>query len=220
MQATLYSHHKILGTVNLAVTDGSMGVVSGTLSPTRDYYEYQNVFLKRLSADHKDFRRLNLNLQLENGCFITPWKIWVEAIDGFPDEITVYGLGLSRQIIEDYFETNPPKIFVEEPWYVLSIERKLGLEKELRSEIGEKQSQNNNHPLLDYEFSTFATYGAADDVLFEIAGENKEYNFAVVHLTYKGKLEVSNRWPTTDFYNGFDEFKYFRMFPDKAEWES
>lgn len=228
MKAKLYSHEVLIGETELSITDNFMGIVSGKLLPTDDYRQLHSTFIKRHDTAHKNFRRLNLNLQLENGCYISPSKIWVEAFEDFPDEITVYGLGVSRQIIEDYFEASPPKVFVEEPWYTLGLHQKIGLEKELLREIGDGnfsfwdklRGKTKSHVLTEFFCSANARSSMADDVLFEIESKNADYAFAVVHLTWSGKKERFVNCPGTDFYKNFDEFKHFRMLADKGEWKS
>jgi hypothetical protein len=229
MKAKLYSHKLLIGETELSVTDESMGVISGNLITNNEYRKLQPVFLKGYNNDDVEFRKLKLNLQLENGCFISPFKIWVEEFEDFPNEVTVYGLGINRQVIEDYFISNPPKLFVEEPWYVLRTNQKIGLEEELLKEIGNgkvsfwdrlRNKSVEQHKLVYFNCSAYANYGASDDILFEVESENSDYTFAVVHLTYSGKKEKFAVCPHTDFYRNFDEFKKSRMFPDRIEWES
>jgi hypothetical protein len=62
------------------------------------------------------------------------------------------------------------------------------------------------------------TDGRNDDVLFVTRKSNEDKQFAVVHLTWRSAKEIGH-WPRTEFYDSFDDFKYNRMYPDKAEWE-
>ncbi|WP_159456273.1 hypothetical protein [Chitinophaga eiseniae] len=41
MKATLYSHTVPLGTIEMKVTDESMGVVGGLITPNQAYFELQ-----------------------------------------------------------------------------------------------------------------------------------------------------------------------------------
>lgn len=228
MKAKLYSYEALIGETELSVTDESMGVISGNLITNAEYKKRQHIFFERYNNSHKEFKKLKLNLQLENGCFILPSKIWVEAFKEFPNEVTVYGLGISRQIIEDYFISKPPKLFVEEPWYVLEPHQKIGLEKELMKEIGDgkvsfwnrlRNKQVEQHKLIYFNCSAYASYGPSDDVLFEIESRNSDYTFAVVHLTWSGKREKFVVCPHTDFYKDFNTFMIARGLPDINEWE-
>lgn len=115
---------------------------------------------------------------------------------------------------------------MEEPWFELSVERKIGLENELYKEIGLTETslfdylklKHNTHKLADFEFSALATYCRNDDVLFATRKNGIGKNFVVLHLTWKGKKEIDT-CPSPDFFTDFDEFKFLRMYPDKVEWE-
>ena len=48
--------------------------------------------------------------------------------------------------------------------------------------------------------------------------KNFDFDFALVHLTWKQKQEAGN-FPKAEFYKNFDDFKYNKMIPDKIEWE-
>ena len=74
------------------------------------------------------------------------------------------------------------------------------------------------HILFDSEFSAFCHDQRNDDVLFEIRKPKFEKQFALVHLTWTSKKEKQG-YPNTTFYSDFDDFKYSRMYADKAEWE-
>ncbi|MBK7009820.1 MAG: hypothetical protein IPH36_14910 [Saprospiraceae bacterium] len=74
------------------------------------------------------------------------------------------------------------------------------------------------HILFDSEFSAFCHDQRNDDVLFEINKPQFEKKFALVHLTWTSKKEKVG-YPNTTFYSDFDDFKYSRMYVDKAEWE-
>lgn len=126
--------------------------------------------------------------------------------------------------MDDFFLQETPRPFLEEPWYEIDIERKICLENELFKEIGLADTsfyflkQRNKHFLAEFQFSALATTGYNDDVLFAVRKNGVDKKFAVIHLTWKGKKEVEN-FPGADFFVDFDEFKYLRMYPDKAEWE-
>lgn len=148
----------------------------------------------------------SINIQLENGMFLyTHGNCKFNNNEG-RIEIT----GVDYKIIEDFILTNSPRPFVEEPWHCLTIEQKILFEEELRKELPPQ------HILLDSEVSAVCV--SNDDVLFEIKKPELVKQFALVHLTWRGKKE-SPGFPGTEFYTDFDEFKLLRMYPDKAEWE-
>jgi hypothetical protein len=39
--------------------------------------------------------------------------------------------GVFRHVLEDYFKTEPPRIFAEEPWEDITIDQKIAFENEL-----------------------------------------------------------------------------------------
>jgi hypothetical protein len=170
---------------------------------------------------------LRLNVQLENGVFLFPQGGYtIDDIKELPDEPKRIEIaGVNSKIIQDFFLTNPPKPFTEKPWNELQIEQKFAFEDELKKElgIGDKSlfnflSNTTKHQLFDSDFSAFCHDQRNDDVLFEISKPEYEKQFALVHLTWTTKKEKEG-YPNTTFYSDFDDFKYSRMFADKAEWE-
>ena len=232
MKAKIFSHRQLIGTTDLKVGDETMGCVFGDFLPTDEYYE--NIqktvwdFWKTNKPDYEKWYSLRLNVQLENGLFLFPEGGY--TIDDFkelpnePKRIDI--VGLDRKIIEDFFLTQPTGHFVEEPWDTLAIEQKIGFEDELKKEIGSNGksyfdlfSKKNNHQLADVEFSAFCHDQRNDDVLFAIKKSEFEKRFALVHLTWTRKQEKEG-YPKTIFYTDFDDFKYSKMYADKADWES
>ena len=134
--------------------------------------------------------------------------------------------GVFRHVIVDYFKSEPPRIFVEEPWENITIDQKIAFENELKKEIGQDNGLINRligskkkHVMTEYDFSALCTCGMNDNVLFSIhSNKNSDYAFALVHLTWKQKQEAEN-YPKTKFYKDFDDFKYNKMTPDKIDWE-
>lgn len=232
MKASIYSHKQLIGTTELQVGDEGMGCVFGNFIPTDIYFKdiQKSVweFWTTNNPDYKKWNSLRFNAQLENGYFLFPVGGYTfDDSPDFPNEPKRIDIaGLDRHIIEDFFLQNKPRPFLEEPWFQLSIERKVGLEDELYKEIGLTETsffdffkpKHNTHKLADFEFSALATYRCNDDVLFATRKKGFEKNFVVLHLTCKGKKEVDN-CPSPDFFTDFDEFKFLRMYPDKAEWE-
>jgi|EndMetStandDraft_4_1072995.scaffolds.fasta_scaffold176510_2 hypothetical protein len=57
-----------------------------------------------------------------------------------------------------------------------------------------------------------------DDVLFEI--EDDHYKYAVVHLTWAQNRLKDNSYPTTEFYEDWDDVFKNRILLDKRFWEA
>nr|WP_319397638.1 hypothetical protein [uncultured Carboxylicivirga sp.] len=231
MLTKIYSNKILIGKADLSISDASMGVLSGEFIPNNDYLAIREIIWKFNSTNDKDFdlwKSLRLNVQLENGYFlhsIGGISIW--DVQELKDEkIDIEIAGIFRHIIDDFFKTEPPRLFVEEPWEDLTIDQKIAFENELKKEIGLDKGLINRligskkkHVMTEYDFSALCTSGMNDNVLFSIhSSKNFDFDFALVHLTWKQKEEAGN-FPKTDFYKDFDDFKYNKMIPDKIEWE-
>ena len=231
MKATIYSDKTIIGTADLKICDKSMGAISSKFIPHENYLKIRDKIQHFNTSDKKDYKNwfdLKITAQLENGCFLHPiGGIMIYDIPEFDiDEINIDIAGLFSYIIEDYFISDPPRIFVEEPWEEITIDQKIAFEKELRIELGiENESHNrlknskNHHILANYEFSALCKNCRNDDVLFSI-NPNKDtgYELALVHLTWSQKQENEN-YPKTELYKDFDDFRNNKMIPDSIEWE-
>ncbi|MGN7783672.1 hypothetical protein ACTJIJ_04070 [Niabella sp. 22666] len=231
MKATIYSHMEIIGTTQLEAGDISMGGVWGVFHPNETYIQkiQQHAWNSTLSYSfqHQNWTALKLNILLDNGMFLLPaGGITFDDHQEFPEEQKrIYLAGIDTKIIEDFIATEAPRPFVEEPWDALTIEEKLMYEKELETEIRCPNSllkilskKHVPHILSDACFSAICKDQCSDDILFEIDSRSIKKRFAIVHLTWLGKPEKPG-FPTTTLYNDYDEFKYFRMYPDKANWE-
>jgi len=232
LKAKIYSHKLLIGTSNLKIGDESMGCVFGEFIPNKNYFKHiqKNVwnFWKANKTDYAKWNSLRFNVQLENGYFLYPGGGYTfDDNPDFPNETKRIDIaGIDRHVIEDFFLNKTPELFVIEPWECISINQKIIYEDELNKELGLiKKSlfhflkpKQKKHELADFKFSALSKYKCNDDVLFVSRKENFEKQFAVIHLTWKGKKEV-NGFPDIDFYNDFNEFKNLRMFPDKNEWE-
>ncbi len=231
MLTKIYSNKILIGKADLSISDDSMGVLSGEFIPNNDYLAIREIIWKFNSTNDKDFdlwKSLRLNVQLENGYFlhsIGGISIW--DVQELKDEkIDIEIAGVFRHVIDDFFKTDPPRLFVEEPWEDLTIDQKIAFENELKKEIGIDKGLINRligskkkHVMTEYDFSALCTSGMNDNVLFSIhSSKNFDFDFALVHLTWKQKQEAGN-FPKTDFYKDFDDFKYNKMIPDKIEWE-
>lgn len=231
MKAKIYSHIKLIGTTDLKVGDESMGCVFGEFIPNDTYFKdiQKSVweFRSTKNPDYKKWYPLRFNVQLGNGYFLYPAGGYTFNDDPelSDDPKTIDIAGLDRHVIEDYFLPETPKIFVEEPWEEITIEQKIGFEDELNKELGLTDKsflgifkKGKKHAFSEFEFSALCKYQCNDDVLFVVRNQDFDKQFAIVHLTWKGKKEVEG-FPATNFYKDFEEFKYLRMYPDKAEWE-
>ena len=231
MKAKIFSHRQLIGTTVLQVGDESMGGIFGEFTPTEIYFDkiqkYVWEFWQTNKPDYKKWCSLRLNVQLENGVFLFPQGGYtIDDIKELPNEPKRIDItGVDNKILQDFLQTNPPRPFVEEPWNELQIEQKIAFEDELTKELGinEKSffdflSKQKNHILFDSEFSAFCHDQRSDDVLFEVKKHGLEKQFALVHLTWKSKKDIEG-YPNTTFYSDFDDFKYSRMYADKAEWE-
>lgn len=231
MKANIYSNKLQIGIVDLKIYDESMGGLGGEFVPNDNYLKIKDKVLKFNDAKKKDFtlwNSLRINVQLENGYFLQPMggiKIY-DFIELQEEKAEIDIAGVFRHVIDDYFKTEPPRIFVEEPWEDITIDQKIAFENELKKEIGQDNGLINRligskkkHLMAEYDFSALCTSCRNDDVLFSIySNKNLNFNFALVHLTWKQKQENDN-YPRTEFYKDFDDFKYNRMTPDKMEWE-
>jgi hypothetical protein len=232
MKANIYSHTKLIGTADLQVGDESMGCVFGSFIPNEIYYkEVQKQvwkFWKTNKPNYKAWNSLRINVQLENGCFLYPSGGYTFD-DNSDDPLQIKQIeiaGIDRHIIEDIQQQNTSKSFIEKPWEEITIEQKIAYEDELNKEIDKTDKSifnifkpyTNNHKLAEFEFSALGKYQSNDDVLFRVVKQGFDKNFAVIHLTWKGKREIDG-FPDIEFFIDFEAFKNLRMFPDKAEWE-
>ncbi len=231
MKTNIYSNNLQIGFVDLRINDESMGGVGGSFVPNENYSKIKDKVLKFNASEEKDFNlwnSLRFNAQLENGYFLHPMGgIMIYDFPELQEEKPEIGIaGVFRHVIDDYFKTEPPRIFVEEPWEDITIDQKIAFENELKKEIGQDNvlinrliGSKKKHLMTEYEFSALCTSCRSDDVLFSIYSDrNLDYDFALVHLTWKQKQEIDN-YPITEFFKDFDDFKYNQMTPDKIEWE-
>jgi hypothetical protein len=231
MTASVYSNKLLIGHTDLQVGDVSMSCVFGDFIPTDHYYNFVQKsvweFWSTNNPNYEKWKALKINVQLVNGYFLYPIGGYTfedaEELPNEPKRITI--AGLYRHVIEDFFQTDPPGPFVEEPWEIITIEQKLTFEAELQNEIKKPSSSifglfksPNKHVLADYECSAVCNRG--EDILFSIHNNNgSDKIYALVHLTFRGKTEEKILWPSTTLFDSFDTFKFERMYPDKADWE-
>ena len=215
MESKVFSQEKLIGTADLKIGDIDMGHVYGDFFPAEHYYKYvQPAVWKFWSSSKPNYGKWNslqLNVQLDNGCFLF-------AEGGFtfedspepkyePKRVNI--VGIDRYIIDDYFLPIEPRPFVEEPWESISIEQKIGFEHELRKELGISndgksllaffKSNSDKHILVDFEVSAVCHDQRNDDVLFRTKKRGIDKEFAVVHLTWRGSREGTG-YPTVKFF--------------------
>ncbi|RFS19254.1 hypothetical protein DVR12_23760 [Chitinophaga silvatica] len=206
MKATLYSHTRPLGTIDMKIIDESMGVVGGILTPNKDYFSLQPIFRRCLGTQNNEIENLKLNIQLENGCFLQPLGGF--SILDLRETPNVISVEIPGSNYFNIFGKGEPTTFVEEPWAPLTIDAKLEFEKELNKEINlfREKKQFSNHPFAQNQFYAMARHTPDDDALF-YAVSNTECQFAVIHLTWTGTPEKDPTFPTSQFYKSFDDFK-------------
>ncbi len=231
MKAKVFSHRQLIGTTELQVGDETLGGVFGNFVPTEYYFDkiQKSVweFWQTNKPDYKKWYSLRLNVQIENGLFLFPQGGYtIDDKIEFPNEPKRIDIvGVDSKVLQDFLQTYPSRPFVEEPWNELQIEQKIAFEDELTKELGSNDisffdflCKSKKHVLFDSEFSAFCHDQRNDDVLFEVKKQGLEKQFALVHLTWTGKKEKEG-YPNTTFFSDFDDFKYSKMYADKAEWE-
>ncbi|WP_090249820.1 hypothetical protein [Lishizhenia tianjinensis] len=120
MQTKIYSNKVLIGKADLSISDDSMGVLSGEFIPNKDYLAIREINWKFNSTNNKDFdlwKSLRLNIQLENGYFLHSMgriSIW-DIQEPMEEKIDIEIAGVFRHLIDDFFKTDPPRLFVEEP---------------------------------------------------------------------------------------------------------
>ena len=97
---------------------------------------------------------------------------------------------------------------VKPPW--IAIDGSAALEAELAQELGDQ------HSLLGATARAIARREDSDDVLFRLdAGPAL---FAVVHLTWSGRVEQDPRWPAFELYGTLSDWRRDRMERDHKGW--
>jgi hypothetical protein len=110
MKARIYSHSKLIGTADLQIGDPAMGCVFGTFIPNDTYFsDIQKNVWGFWTADKPDFIKwhsLHLNVQLDNGYFLSPAGGYtIDDHPGFPEEPKRIDIaGLDYQVLVDFFQ--------------------------------------------------------------------------------------------------------------------
>ena len=90
------------------------------------------------------------------------------------------------------------------PWYgVEDAQERRAIENELRREICDE------HALAGEAATLLARRGDMDEALFLLSGGR----VVEVHLTWSPSRETDPRWPTTTFYDSFDQWVEQGMIP-------
>lgn len=222
MKAQVYSNLELIGDVALRIIDKSMGVVGGEFFPNALYFEkFQNIV--RLFNEDRNWKlwdSLKINVQLENGFWFSPvGGIVIDDYAEFPDEKYINIVGNHWHVLQDFFETNPPRPFLEEPWQSVDIEKKIELEDKVRmvlkSFIKEGMPEEIKE-LNNAEINLVAAMNSFYQVLISVINPNCGYSYAFVNL--KDTTELTNE-SKLEFYEDFDEFKFKSMYVDKQAYD-
>ena len=178
MKANIYSDKLQIRIVDLKIYDESMGGLGGEFIPNDNYLKIKDKVLKFNAAEKKDFtlwNSLRINAQLENGYFLHPMGgiMIYDFIELQEEKAEIDIAGVFRHVIDDYFKTEPPRIFVEEPWEDITIVQKIAFENELKKKIGFDKGLINQligskkkHVMTEYDYSALCTSGMNDNVLY------------------------------------------------------
>jgi hypothetical protein len=96
-----------------------------------------------------------------------------------------------------YLSSVEPELEFLSPWTPPHSPEALVME--LQREVGP------DHPLFAKATRALAVARDRDDVLFEIA-DGDPHRYAVVHLTWSGKREISRMFPSTDFFGSLEQW--------------
>ena len=99
-----------------------------------------------------------------------------------------------------------------DPWVPVSDNGREAYETELRMELG------LDHPLYGISGRAIARTCHTDDVLFKLK-DHRIAQFAVVHLTFRGRPESDPRWPSVILYRDLEHWVTQRMLRDAAAFE-
>jgi hypothetical protein len=103
----------------------------------------------------------------------------------------------------------PSHVVWLEPWRPLP-QTDDALAQELHREC------SMQHVLYGVKVIAVARRTDCDDVLF--AATDPSGSLAVVHLTWRGLVEPDPRWPSTTFYQGWQEWIDYCLIPEHAEY--
>src|SRR5437870_13349761 len=99
-----------------------------------------------------------------------------------------------------------------DPWVPVSEHGREAYENELRMELG------LDHPLYSVKAIAVARTCHTDDILFKLKN-HRIAEYAVVHLTFRGRPESDPQWPSTILYRDLEHWVTQRMLRDAAAYE-
>jgi len=99
-----------------------------------------------------------------------------------------------------------------DPWIPVSERGREAYDYELRMEV------RLDHPLYGVKARAIARTCHTDDILYQLK-DHPIAAFAVVHLTFRGRLESSPQWPTVILYRDLEHWVSQRMLKDAAAYE-
>jgi len=99
-----------------------------------------------------------------------------------------------------------------DPWVPVSERGREAYDNELRMEV------SLDHPLYGVRAKAVGRTCHADDVLFQLK-DHRIAEYAVVHLTFRGKPESGPQWPSVTLYRDLEHFVTQRMLRDAAAYE-
>ena len=99
-----------------------------------------------------------------------------------------------------------------DPWVPVSERGRAAYDNELQMEVG------LDHPLYGVKIKAVGRTCHTDDVLFQLK-DHRIAEYAVVHLTFRGKPESGPQWPSVTLYRDLEHFVTQRMLRDAAAYE-
>ncbi len=99
-----------------------------------------------------------------------------------------------------------------DPWVSVSDRGREAYDAELRQEV------SLDHPLYGVRAKAVGRTCNTDDILYHLK-EHPIAEFAVVHLTFRGKPENGPQWPSVTLYRDLEHFVTARMLRDAAAYE-
>jgi hypothetical protein len=99
-----------------------------------------------------------------------------------------------------------------DPWVPVSEMGREAYDLELQMEL------MLDHPLYGVRVRAVGRTSHADDVLYQLR-DHPIAEFAVVHLTFRGRPENGPQWPSVILYRDLEHFVTARMLRDAAAYE-
>ncbi len=99
-----------------------------------------------------------------------------------------------------------------DPWVPISANGRDAYNHELQMEV------SLDHPLYGIRSKAIARTCHADDILFELK-DHPIAQYAVVHLTFRGRPEQGPQWPSVVLYRDLEHWVTQRMLRDAASYE-